>query len=125
MGTLTESARVYNIVTAKLQHATHALTLNEVLECPDLKGVDMWRIRDCVRSLHKSGKVRKLTVSTPNPRERVGYEWRKPGDTVKEEIEGRSAKREVTQEDLRIRVNQDRSVTIITSKIKITIEVPV
>ena len=120
-------AKLYNIITAKLQFAPYALSLSNICECPDLSGESQVRIRDAVKSLHKKGLVRRVPISVLGGRDRVGYEWIKTGMKDGEILVGPAvtlAKPVEVQQDIRIKVNADHSVTIITRSIRITVEVP-
>ena len=122
-----EIAKMYNIITAKLKHSPVAVSLLDFHDMVELTNEKELRIRDCLKQLHKKGLVRKVPISQDSGRSRIGYEWcgrthqsdakiiqalLVPKPTVK------------TEDDIRIKVNADHSVTIITKAIRITIEVP-
>ena len=124
---LIDIAKLYNIITAKLQHAPYALSLSNICECPDLSGEAQVRVRDAVKSLHKRGLVRRVPITVLGGRDRVGYEWVKTGMKDGGIIVGQPvtlAKPTEVAQDIRIKVNPDHSVTIITRSIRITVEVP-
>ncbi len=120
-------AKLYNIITARLQHAPYALSIRELNETPDLSSESNIRIRDAVKQLHKKGIIRKVPNSTLNKKDKVGYEWIKTGMKDGDVIVGQPVtliKPVVPSEDIRIKVNADQSITIITRSIRITVEVP-
>lgn len=133
MSQITDIAKMYNIITAKLKHSQLPVSLREFSEMVDLAGEKPIRIRDCLKQLHKKGMVRKVPISTSiDLRERVGYEWagnkfHVPIGLVKaiQEMPNQNSTKTTEQaDDIRIKVNVDHSVTIITKAIRITIEVP-
>lgn len=128
-----EIAKMYNIITAKLKHSPVAVSLRVFSEMVELANEKPVRIRDCLKQLHKKGVVRKVPISTSiDLRERVGYEWvgnkfHVPIGLVKaiQELPNQNSTKTAEQaDDIRIKVNVDHSVTIITKAIRITIEVP-
>lgn len=128
MSQIIEIAKMYNILTAKLKHSPVAVSLRVFSEMVELANEKPVRIRDCLKQLHKKGVVRKVPISTSiDLRERVGYEWvgRTPQSDAKI-IQALITPKPVvkTEDDIRIKVNADHSVTIITNAIRITIEVP-
>lgn len=134
MSQITDIAKMYNIITAKLKHSSLPVSLREFSEMVDLAGEKPIRIRDCLKQLHKKGMVRKVPISTSiDLRERVGYEWagnkfHVPIGLVKaiQELPNQNSTKIAEQaDDIRIKVNADHSVTIITKAIRITIEVPI
>jgi len=124
---LIEIAKLYNIISAKLQHAPYALSIRELNETPDLSSESNVRIRDALKQLHKKGVIRKVPVSSLSGKDKVGYEWVKAGLKDGDVIIGQPVtlvKPVVPSEDIRIKVNADQSITIITRSIRITVEVP-
>ena len=137
MSQIIEIAKMYNIIIAKLKHSPVAVSLRVFSEMVELANEKPVRIRDCLKQLHKKGVVRKVPISTSiDLRERVGYEW-----VGHAGMAARSQHAEATlgkiltntpivrideqpTDDIRIKVNVDHSVTIITKAIRITIEVP-
>ena len=134
MSQIIEIAKMYNIITAKLKHAQLPVSLREFSQMVELAQEQPERIRDCLKQLHKKGMVRKVPISNNiDMRERVGYEWcgasgmaaRTPQSDAKIIQALITPKPTVkTEDDIRIKVNSDHSVTIITKAIRITIEVP-
>ena len=126
MNPFIDIAKLYNIISAKIQHSQLPVTareLNEMVELADEKSI---RIRDALKQLHKAGKIIKVPVSTlVDKRERVGYQWNNkthvPAGLVAA-IQGAAKPKE--SDDIRIKVNEDHSITIITKSIRITVEVP-
>lgn len=124
MNTFIDIAKMYNIITAKLQHTPRALSMREFCEMVELSNEKPVRIRDCLKQLHKQGKIRKVPYSSAvDKRERVGYEWvtahahaMQYGSPCPPAVK--------PADDLRIKVNDDHSITITTKAIRITIEVP-
>lgn len=126
MNELVDIAKMYNIISAKIQHSPLPVTARELGEMVELANEKSIRIRDALKQLHKTGKIIKVPVSTlVDRRERVGYQWNNkthvPAGLVAA-IQGAAKPKEV--DDLRIKINEDHSITITTPKIKITIEVP-
>ena len=126
MNELVDIAKMYNIISAKIQHSPLPVTARELGEMVELANEKSIRIRDALKQLHKTGKIIKVPVSTlVDRRERVGYQWNNkthvPANLVAA-IQGLAKPKEV--DDLRIKINEDHSITITTPKIKITIEVP-
>jgi hypothetical protein len=123
-----EIAKMYNIITAKLKHTPLPVSLREFSQMVELAQEQPVRIRDCLKQLHKKNVVRKVPISNNiDMRERVGYEWvgRTPQSDAKI-IQALITPKPIvkTEDDIRIKVNADHSVTIITKAIRITIEVP-
>jgi hypothetical protein len=128
MSQIIEIAKMYNIITAKLKHTPLPVSLREFSQMVELAQEQPVRIRDCLKQLHKKGMVRKVPISNNiDMRERVGYEWvgRTPQSDAKI-IQALITPKPIvkTEDDIRIKVNSDHSVTIITKAIRITIEVP-
>jgi hypothetical protein len=140
MNQIIEIAKMYNIITNKVKHSSLPVTireLNEMVELADEKAV---RIRDCLKQLHKKGLIRKVPIATiVDGRERVGYEWytsrytfaystNAPHGDEGNDIHSLRAKDNVPPpepvDDIRIKINVDHSVTIVTKTIRITVEVP-
>lgn len=137
MSQIIEIAKMYNIITAKLKHSPVAVSLRVFSEMVELANEKPVRIRDCLKQLHKKGIVRKVPISTSiDLRERVGYEWvghagmaarsQHAEATLSQIIAKTPIVRidEQPTDNIRIKVNVDHSVTIITKAIRITIEVP-
>jgi hypothetical protein len=135
MNVLADIAKVYNILEAKLQHSRVPLSLNMLCGCPDLAGFKPTQIRDCLRHMVKKGKVSRVPIF--EGRDRVGYIWGKTEapETVTKPAEKEKESRFVfnpvnkfnpvdKQEEVRLRINPDKSITILTAKFKVTIEVP-
>lgn len=127
MNQLIEVAKLYNILTAKLKHSPVAVSLLDFHDMVELANEKEVRIRDCLKQLHKKGMVRKVPISQDSGRSRIGYEWcgRTPQSDAKI-IQALLVPKPIvkTEDDIRIKVNADHSVTIITKAIRITIEVP-
>jgi hypothetical protein len=124
-----EIAKMYNIITAKLKHSPVAVSLLDFHDMVELTNEKELRIRDCLKQLHKKGLVRKVPISQDSGRSRIGYEWcgRTPQSDAKiiqNLITPKFVPTVKTEDDIRIKVNADHSVTIITKAIRITIEVP-
>lgn len=132
MSQFIEVAKMYNIITNKLKHSPVAVSLLDFHDMVELANEKEIRIRDCLKQLHKKGLVRKVPISQDSGRSRIGYEWcgNKAQPTYKENIArtidtiNNSTPIVKTEDDIRIKVNADHSVTIITKAIRITIEVP-
>lgn len=133
MSQFIEVAKMYNIITAKLKHSPVAVSLLDFHDMVELANEKEVRIRDCLKQLHKKGLVRKVPISQDSGRSRIGYEWcgvsgmaaRTPQSDAKI-IQALVTPMPIvkTEDDIRIKVNADHSVTIITKAIRITIEVP-
>ena len=128
-----EVAKMYNIITAKLKHSQVAVSILDLHDMVELANESQVRIRDCLKQLHKKGVVRRVPISLDNGRSRIGYEWcgvsgmaaRTPQSDAKTTLALLAPKPIVrSEDDIRIKVNADHSVTIITKAIRITIEVP-
>ena len=134
-----EIAKMYNIITAKLKHSPVAVSLLDFHDMVELTNEKELRIRDCLKQLHKKGLVRKVPISQDSGRSRIGYEW--CGNKVHVSAGLVKAIQDMPHQaviasgklappppdvpdDIRIKVNADHSVTIITKAIRITIEVP-
>lgn len=132
MSQIIEIAKMYNIITAKLKHAQLPVSLREFSQMVELAQEQPVRIRDCLKQLHKKGVVRKVPISNNiDMRERVGYEWvGAAGMTARSQHTEAAPPTHIVRtdeqstDDIRIKVNVDHSVTIITKAIRITIEVP-
>jgi hypothetical protein len=127
MSQFIEVARMYNIITNKLKHSQVAVSLLDFHDMVELNSEKEVRIRDCLKQLHKKGIVRKVPISQDSGRSRIGYEW--CGNRIHVPValvKAIQAAPPVDQptDDIRIKVNADHSVTIITKAIRITIEVP-
>lgn len=127
MSQFIEIAKMYNIITNKLKHSPIAVSLMDFHDMVELANEKEVRIRDCLKQLHKKGLVRTVPIVQVSGRSRVGYEW--VGSKVHvpvELVKAIQAAPPVVQptDDIRIKVNTDHSVTIITKAIRITIEVP-
>jgi hypothetical protein len=120
MEAIIETAKVENIVKAKLQHSLAPLSMGIIMECPDLKGVAQHRIKHQIDMLKREGKVRTIPMIFPGRTDRVGYEWVKSGD-AKPELPKPVQK---LVDEVRLKINDDHSITITTPKIRVTIEVP-
>lgn len=126
MNPFIDIAKLYNIISAKIQHSPLPVTARELGEMVELADEKSIRIRDALKQLHKAGKIIKVPVSTLiDKRERVGYQWNNkthvPAGLVAA-IQG--AVKPKDADDIRIKVNEDHSITIITKSIRITVEVP-
>ena len=127
MSQFIEVAKMYNIITNKLKHSPVAVSLLDFHDMVELAHEKEVRIRDCLKQLHKKGLVRKVPISQDSGRSRIGYEW--CGNRIHVPValvKAIQAAPPVDQptDDIRIKVNADHSVTIITKAIRITIEVP-
>lgn len=127
MNQFIDIAKMYNILTNKLKHSPVAVSLLDLHDMVELSNETQVRIRDCLKQLHKKGLVRKVPISQDSGRSRIGYEWcgRTPQSDAKI-IQALLVPKPIvkTEDDIRIKVNADHSVTIITKAIRITIEVP-
>ncbi|MFI3198165.1 MAG: hypothetical protein QX196_07580 [Methylococcaceae bacterium] len=127
MSQIIEIAKMYNVITNKLKHSPVAVSLLDFHDMVELANEKEVRIRDCLKQLHKKGLVRKVPISQDSGRSRIGYEWvgRTPQSDAKI-IQALITPKPIvkTEDDIRIKVNSDHSVTIITKAIRITIEVP-
>jgi hypothetical protein len=128
MNQFIDIAKLYNIISAKIQHSQLPVTareLNEMVELADEKSI---RIRDALKQLHRTGRIIKVPVSSlVDRRERVGYQWNnKPhiSPELVKAIQSESTPKAAEPDDIRIKVNEDHSITIITKSIRITVEVP-
>jgi hypothetical protein len=128
MNPFIDIAKLYNIISAKIQHSQLPVTareLNEMVELADEKSI---RIRDALKQLHKAGRIIKVPVSSlVDRRERVGYQWNNKTHISPElvkAIQSESTPKVAEPDDIRINVNEDHSITIITKSIRITVEVP-
>lgn len=128
MQEIIDIAKMYNIISAKIQHSPMPVSARELGEMVELANEKSIRIRDALKQLHKVGKIRRVPISSVvDRRERVGYEWNNKVHVTPElvkAIQARSTPRVDADDDIRIKVNEDHSVTIITKAIRITIEVP-
>jgi hypothetical protein len=126
MNELVDIAKMYNIISAKIQHSPLPVTARELGEMVELANEKSIRIRDALKQLHKTGKIIKVPVSTlVDRRERVGYQWNNKTHVpanLAAAIQGLAKPKEA--DDIRIKVNEDHSITIITKSIRITVEVP-
>jgi hypothetical protein len=116
-----EAAKVANIVEAKMKHSTMPLSLRMVHECVDLSGATETQVKWALRSLCEKGKVRKVPISYPGNNDRVGFEWLATALTPKPSMPPPIKK---VLDEVRLKINDDHSVTITTPKIRVTIEVP-
>lgn len=122
MEALTDIARVYNILEAKLEHSSVPLSLKDFCDMAELAGHKETQVRDCLRSLVSKGKAYRTPIF--RGRDRIGYtrceEQPVPGFTApsKKPVEVKP------KEEIRLRVNPDKTVTIVTTHFNITIEVP-
>jgi len=114
-----EAAKVYNVLEAKLKHAKVPLSIKLIKECPDLKNSKEHQVRDCLRNMTKRGLISRVPIF--EGRDRVGYKW--GGDTQPDPVNA-PKKAGAKQEEVRLRINPDKSITILTTKFKVTIEVP-
>jgi hypothetical protein len=119
MEALKDTAKTYNVIEARLQHTTSPMSLNDFCDMPELADVKTTQVRDCLRHLVKLGKAHKTPIFVG--RDRVGYLWGKGQPTVETPVKSMPA---LKQEEVRLRINPDKSISILTSKFKITIEVP-
>ena len=126
MNSLIDIAKMYNIILAKIQHSPLPVTVRELNEMVELAHEAPLRIRDSLKQLHKTGKIIKVPVSSlVDKRERVGYQWNNKTHLSAGLVAAiRSAVKPKDADDIRIKVNEDHSITIITKSIRITIEVP-
>jgi hypothetical protein len=120
MEAIIETAKIENIVKAKLQHSPSPLSMGLIMECPDLRGVTQHRIKHQIDVLKRDGKVRVIPMTFPGRSDRVGYEWVKQGD-AKPDLPKPVQK---LIDEVRLKINDDHSITITTPKIRVTIEVP-
>lgn len=133
MSQIRDVIKVYNVIETQLKAAKgQPLTVNDFLLNPDLKGEERYRILDCLKQLHNKKLVYKVPVhNLHNKKEKVGYIWKESATPETSVIEPakievpKTQKEKQVPEDLRIKINDDKSITIITEKIRITIEVPV
>jgi hypothetical protein len=126
MNPFIDIAKLYNIISAKIQHSQLPVTareLNEMVELADEKSI---RIRDALKQLHKAGKILKVPVSSlVDRRERVGYQWNNKTHVSAGLVAAvQNLAKPKESDDIRIKVNEDHSITIITKSIRITVEVP-
>lgn len=128
MNPFIDIAKLYNIISAKIQHSQLPVTARELSEMVELADEKTIRIRDALKQLHKAGKIIKVPVSSViDKRERVGYQWNNkthlsPGLVAA--AQNLLAKQKEVPDNIRIKVNEDHSITIITKAIRITVEVP-
>jgi hypothetical protein len=126
MNPFIDIAKLYNIICAKIQHSQMPVTARELSEMVELADENPVRIRDSLKQLHKTGKIIKVPVSTSfDKRERVGYQWNNKTHLsagLVAAIQGAVKPKE--SDDIRIKVNEDHSITITTKSIRITVEVP-
>jgi hypothetical protein len=119
MEALIETAKIYNILEARLQHSKVPQSTNMLIQIPDLAGVKWHRVRDCLKHLVSQGKVSRVPIF--GTREKIGFIWGKEAapytPTVKSTVK-------TDQEEVRLRINPDKSITIFTTKFKVIIEVP-
>jgi hypothetical protein len=113
-------SKVENIVTAKLQHSRIPLSIGMIQQCPDLKDAKFEQIRDLLRRMKERGQVRAVPVSNPGTKDRIGYEWIADGQTRPHLPPPVKA----LLDEVRLKINDDHSITITTPKIRVTIEVP-
>lgn len=126
MNPFIDISKLYNIICAKIQHSPLPVTARELNEMVELADENPVRIRDALKQLHKTGKIIKVPVSISfDKRERVGYQWNNkthvPAGLVAA-VQNLAKPKE--SDDIRIKVNEDHSITIITKSIRITVEVP-
>ena len=128
MNQFIDIAKLQNIIIAKIKHSQLPVSVRELGEMVELADEKSIRIRDTLKQLHKKGMIRRVPInSIVDKRERVGYEWAAkvhhvPVDLVKSIQKAQPV--DQSTDDIRIKVNEDHSVTIITKAIRITIEVP-
>jgi hypothetical protein len=120
MEAIIETAKIENIVRAKLQHSPAPISLGILMECPDLRGAAEHRIKNQLSILRREGKIRVVPMKFPGRADRVGYEWIKAGE-AKPEMPKPVQK---LIDEVRLKINDDHSITITTPKIRVTIEVP-
>jgi hypothetical protein len=114
-------SKVENIVVAKLQHSRVPLSIGMIQECPDLKDAKFEQIRDLLRRMKERGQVRAVPVVNPGRKDRIGYEY-VHGQTIARPPLPEPVKKIL--DEVRLKINDDHSVTITTPKIRVTIEVP-
>jgi len=127
MNPFIDIAKLHNIICAKIQHSQLPVTVRELNEMTELADEKPLRIRDALKQLHKIGRIIKVPVSSLiDKRERVGYQWNNkthlPAGLVA--AAQNFAKQKEVADDIRIKVNEDHSITIITKAIRITVEAP-
>jgi len=114
-------SKVENIVTAKLQHSRMPLSIGMIQQCPDLNDAKFEQIRDLLRRMKERGQVRTVPVNNPGTRDRIGYEWihdqASPRPSLPPPVKA-------LLDEVRLKINDDHSITITTPKIRVTIEVP-
>jgi hypothetical protein len=118
MEAIFEVAKVYNILEAKLKHSKVPLSLSTIMLCPDLKGAKPTQVRDCMRGLVSRNLAHRCPIF--EGRDRVGFMWGAPPKAPNIPLPTPTK----SVEEVRLRINPDKSVTILTSKFKVTIEVP-
>ena len=129
MNPFIDIAKLYNIISAKIQHSQLPVSARELCEMVELADEKSIRVRDALKQLHKTGKIRKVPISSiVDKRERVGYEWNNKTHVSPELVKAiqmqSTPKAAEPVDNLRIKVNADHSITIITKTIRITVEVP-
>ena len=129
---LIDAARIQNLLIEKMPQLERPLSIRELLDCPQFAGASYLQMRDSLKQLHKHGKVRRVPSTSKYLRDRAAFEWIVDKSMVTDFLRGTSAPIQPKftaapispVQDLRIKVNEDASITIITSHIRITIEVP-
>ena len=129
MSQIRDIMKVHNIIDNKLKHAPVALSVKDFLDMADLSGEAPQRIRQILNDkknvskvphfnpLHKKEKwAYILTSKLPKRSESVETEEALPIPTAVSDVV------DLDKRDIRVRINPDRSVTLITGKLRITIE---
>lgn len=110
---------IQNTIESKVRRASSPVTITWLLSCPDLHGSSYASIRSSLEGLRKKGAIIRVPYSDPlGSRDRYGYQWSQEIPKIQADPKG------IIEDDLKIKVNDDSSITIVTNKIRITIEVP-
>jgi hypothetical protein len=118
MNGLMETAKIYNVLEAKIKHTPVPISFHGLTQCPDLSTATKAQIRECLKGLVKRGTVSRVPIF--GGPDRYGYVFGKT-----EPVNGPvNAPRPRQQEEVRLRINPDKSITVFTTKFKVTIEVP-
>lgn len=148
MSQIRESLRLYSEIETKLRAAKgNPLTIGDLLKMPEFGGYKYYRINDYLKQLRKRKLVVQVPVFKPdNKNERFGYVWYEDAiapapkavstlvpPIIEEPVNVQHtlsqmnidvSKLQVPKKELHIKVNENNSITITTSKVRITIEVP-
>ncbi len=129
MSQIKDQATIVGRVHARLKDAAGPMTIRQLAESL-LCGTAA--VQYAAKVLHTRGIARKVPYRPTDGRgsERFGWEYIRPVNMFdaanpSKEVDNLLAAFAKPVEDIRIKVNEDKTITIVTGKIRITIEVPI